>query len=180
MKRLLFILLFLPLFSFGQVVVSGANITYDVEVSTDNSFAEMYNPSTVISTASGTVYYALSGWTAGLTNNATADVVDSMMIVDQAGTYKIDFGNSFTHSGTAVLVHICPFKRNGDWSGGEWIELTNGETEATKATAGSVSDVSRSLFVELNAGDTLGIRAKADKTGNLTINHGNFNVIRIK
>ena len=177
MKKLIFILFLLPLGVMAQIGISGSNWTFDVEVSTDNSFAEMYNPATVISTASSTVYYALAGWTAGLTNNATADVVDSMMILNQAGTYKLDWGLSLTHSGTAVLLHICPFVRDG---AGAWTELTKGEAQVTKATGGSYSQLSSTCLYELSAGDTLGIRAKSDKTGNLTISHGNFNVTRIK
>jgi len=164
----------------GGVHIAKANTTGLVvsgELTSNNSFGEMYDPSTVISTATTGKYYALLGWTAGLTNNATADVVDSMMIIDQAGIYKGDFSMSLTHSGTAVVVHVCPFVRDG---AGAWTELTNGETEATKATGGSVSNLGGTWLMQLSAGDTLGIRAKTDKTGNLTINHGNFNVTRIK
>ena len=179
MKRLIILLFFLPFIGFTQpnIDYSGGNFTVSTELSSNNSFAGMYNPSTVISTDPTNTYVALSGWTAGHTNEATADVVDSMIIINQAGVYQISFNASFTHSGTAVLVHICPFIR--DRAGG-WIELVQGESEVTKATGGSYSNVATTLFEDLLAGDTLGIRVKADKTGNFTASHGNMNVIRIK
>ena len=150
------------------------------ELTSENSFAEMYDPATVISTASATTYYALLGWTAGLTNEASADVVDSMMIIDQAGTYLLNFSFSFTHNNSGTLVHICGFKRNGVGGGGGWTEFTNLETERIIGNGGDVGCVSGTALVTLIASDTLGIRVKADDTGNFTVNHGNFNATRIK
>ena len=179
MKKLLILLLFLPLWGMAQpnIDYSGGNFTVSTQLSSNNSFAGMYNPTTVIATSTPGKYYALLGWTAGHTNEATADVVDSMIIINQAGVYQISFNASFTHSGTAVLVHLCPFLR--DRAGG-WIELVQGEAQVTKATGGAYSNVGTILFENLLAGDTLGMRVKADKTGNFTATHGNMNVIRIK
>ena len=155
----------------------GGNVSIAGELTTGNSFAEMYNPTTVISTASATTWYALSGWTAGATNAASADVVDSMLIVDQAGTYKIDLALSFTHATVSTEIECGGYKRDG---AGAWTNLPQLHFERKVGTGGDIGSASFSGFAVLAAGDTLGVRINSDNTGNLTVSHGNFNVIRIK
>ena len=164
-----------------EVTTSGATTTNDIEIgnltvnaefTSNNSFGELYDPSTVISTAT-TNYYTLSGWTAGAYNEATLDT-DSTILVAQAGTYRINFSMSFTHATVSTVVHICAFNSTDN------TEFTNIETERKIGTGGDVGSVSGTGLVVLSANDKVCLRAKADKTGNLTVSHGNFNITRIK
>lgn len=148
-----------------SVVVNG-------EHTTENSFGELYDPADVISTAT-TSYYTLTSYTAGLYNEATIDA-DSTIQVNQAGIYKIDFSMSFTHSTNNTTVHISVFNSTDN------SEFTNIETERKIGTGGDLGSVSGTGLVQLDASDKISIRAKADNTGNLTVSHGNINIIRIK
>ena len=159
-----------------DITIPNGDLTVSGEHTSDNDFGELYDPSTVISTATAN-YYTLKGWTAGTMNDATF-LGDSALILTEVGTYKMEFGMSHTHSANATTVHICGFKR--DQAGG-WYEFTNIEAENYVKTGGEVGNLARSgLFTISTAPDTVAVRGKADNTGNLTINHGNLNVIRIK
>ena len=92
----------------------------------------------------------------------------------QAGTYLINFSMSFTHATNNALVHISAFNSTDN------TELTNIETERKIGTGGDFGNVGGTGIVVLDANDKVSLRAKADNTGNLTVNHGNFNIIRIK
>jgi len=80
---------------------------------------------------------------------------------------------SFTHSVKNTVANICVFKNNTT-------ELTDMETERKIGTGGDLGNVGGTGLVVLAANDKLSLRAKADNNGNFTVNHGNFNVIRIK
>ena len=149
----------------GETVVTGG-------LTSDNSFGELYDPSTVISTATAN-YYTLSGWTAGQVTSGTLDT-DSTILVEQAGTYLINFSMSFTHATNNTVVHISAFNSTTN------TEFINIETERKIGTGGDLGNVGGTGMVVLAANNKVCIRAKADNTGNLTINHGNFNLIRIK
>lgn len=134
---------------------------------------ELIDPSTVISTALTDNYYTLTGWTEGQSVATTLDA-DSTILVSENGFYLISFSMSFTHATNNSVVHICVFNSTDN------TELTNIEAERKIGTGGDVGNVGGVGLVQLSANDKICVRVKSDNTGNLTVNHGNLNVIRIK
>ena len=157
----------------SAATVHAGDITASGEVTSNNSFGELYDPSTVISTASATTYYTLQGWTAGQSNAATLDA-DSTIQVAQAGTYVVNYHMSFTHSTILTIVHMSVFNSTDN------TEYTNIQAERKIGTGGDYGSMSATGIIVLDANDKISMRAIADKSGNLTVSHGNFNLIRIK
>lgn len=164
--------------AFGTMVGSSVTETMRLDkdgdltvTGTQTSFGELYDPVDVISTASAK-NYTLSNWTAGATNNTTLDA-DSTILVLTAGTYLVNFSMSFTHSNVAVVVHISAFNSTDN------TEFTNIETERKIGTGGDLGCVSGTGIIVLSANDKISLRGMADKTGNLTVSHGNLNIIKL-
>jgi len=157
---------------FGNFETRTLTVNGDLAVTgTQTSFGELVDPVDVISTAVAK-YYTLTNWTAGKTNNTTLDA-DSTILLLTAGTYLVNFSFSFTHSNNSVLTHISAFNSTDN------TEYTNIETERTIGNGSDIGCVSGTGLITVSANDKVSIRAKADKTGNLTINHGNLNIIKL-
>jgi len=136
----------------------------------NESLGELYDQTDVISTATTGHYYTLTGGTSGQSISSTID--DSVITITQAGTYLVNFSCSFTHATNNTVIHICHFTND--------VEDTNIETERKIGTGGDIGCVSGTGLVVLAANDVCKIKAKSTNTGNLTINHSNFNIIKIK
>jgi len=160
------IILFLMLFA-------SVNLAQNVEMTSERilPYGELHDPSTVIATATAG-YYTLTGWTGGNSYLTTLDT-DSTIQVLKRGAYLLSFSMSFTHSIGNTVVHISAFNSDG-------AEYTNIETERKIGTAGDYGNVGGVGIIFLEAGEKVSVRAKADKSGNLTVNHGNFNIVRMK
>ena len=170
---IIFILFFAATWNTGILQIGSDTVTISGALTTANSFGELYDPADVISTAVTGKYYTLTNWTTGQSTSATLDA-DSTIQLEQAGTYLINFSMSFTHATNNTVVHICAFNSTDN------TEFTNIETERKIGTGGDFGNVGGTGIVVLDANDKVSLRAKADNTGNLTVNHGNFNIIRIK
>lgn len=173
MKRLLIILAFLPLFSWGQNLDLTTGEYNFSNITSGNSFAEIHlSEADTISTAT-TNYYAMGKFILGQYNDASL-AGDSGVVINQNGTYQVVFNISFSHSSAvSTLCHYSIFK-NG-------VEDTSMEGERTVSTQSAYGNISvTGMLTITNAPDTVQIKAKASNSGDMISNHSNLNLVRIK
>ena len=96
------------------------------------------------------------------------NATDSSIIPSRSGWYEVYDGFSYQYSVVNTVIHHCVFVND--------IERTVIESERTITTPGNTGDSGRQGLLYLNAGDTVKVKFKADKTGTITITHGNFNI----
>lgn len=110
--------------------------------------------------------YLVTGYIKGKKNKVVLSE-DSIRIIDP-GIYKAHLCTSFTHSinNTQCHAHVT---LNG-------VHQENVETERKIGTAGDFGAMSCNGYVEVKASDVLQVKFASNKTGDLTINHINFNI----
>ena len=159
-----------PNFVDSVQITKALSVGESITAANIGKYGELYNTTTVISTAAAT-YYTLTGWTAGQTNGTTLDT-DSTIQVLTTGIYLINFHVAMTHAANTTTVHICAFNSDGT-------EYTNIETETFVRNGTETYIVSGTGLVSLTANEKVSLRMKADNTGNFTPKHSNFNILRI-
>ena len=82
--------------------------------------------------------------------------------------------NVVYHQTNGTIVHVSL------WNSSTETEYLNIETERLIGNGGDFGSASSTGFIVIPANTRIVVRAKADKTGNLTFNHGNFNIEKIK
>jgi len=135
------------------------------------SYAELHSMDDVIATSTDSAYVKLTDWTIGTYKNATPDTTGNI-IFTTAGVYRIAFSISFTHSVNLAICHVTAFKNS--------TELTAIECERKVRTGTDVGSMSASGLVTFAVGDTLQLRGKSGKDGNLTFYHSNFTIVRLR
>ena len=126
----------------------------------------------VIATGAESAYFTVTfdGSTALQRFTSTNDSMFTY-IGDQSGWFVIYCGQSFTHATNNTLAHFSFFEND--------IENEFVEAERKISTGGDFGSASWGYLVYLEKGDVLKVKFKADKAGNLTINHGQFICFRI-
>lgn len=137
----------------------------------EGTYSEKYISGTpkVISTAVTGNYYGIEFTGTGSENNIT-DTNDSTFTIINTGLYIIAYSLSFTHATNSTLIHASLFVDD--------VEDTQTEAERKVGTGGDMGSMSGTGLVSLTAGETVKVKVKSDKTGNLTINHANFNLVK--
>lgn len=95
-------------------------------------------------------------------------LTDSTITPLRPGFYEVYMGFSYTFSVVNTVIHHSIFVND--------IEETIIESQRTITTPGNVGDSGRKGLLFLNVGDIVKVKFKADKTGTLTLNHGNLNI----
>jgi hypothetical protein len=148
-------------------VVGDVNITG--QLTTGNSFAELFENASNVTAVIAT-YRTIKSLQSGQYNEAT--LTDSTITITQAGTYLVNYSSSFTHATNSTLCHISLFVND--------TEDTSLEAERKIGTGGDYGSMSGTALVTLPANAVCKLRAKADNNGDLTIQHLNFNITRIR
>ena len=135
-----------------------------------HAIGEMYIDDDSV-TATGTIskYYAIA-MAAGYSNGVTM-TNDSTMTIVTAGQYKISYSISCTHSVNNTLIHASLFVDD--------VEDSQTEAQRKIGTAGDIGSFSGTGIATFEVDEEIKLKAKADKSGNLTIQHMNFNIVRL-
>lgn len=135
----------------------------------DPAFGELYtnaDAAIVLTMAVINTDYLVTGYIKGK-KNKTVLSADSIR-VSEDGIYIVNLSTSFTHAtnNTQCHAHVTV---NG-------VHQENVETERKIGTAGDFGAMSCNGYVKVKASDILQVKFESDKTGDLTINHINFNI----
>lgn len=114
-------------------------------------------------------YYTFKKWVVDSSENVT--LTDSSMTALTNGYYQVGMSSSFTHSVNNTVVHFSIFVND--------VERKQIETQRKIATGGDYGNASSSGLIYLNTNDIVKVKYRSDNTGTVTVNHSNFNIVRI-
>lgn len=115
-------------------------------------------------------YYAID-FTAGTQLNVT-ETNDSTLTIVRDGYYHINYSISSTSGTNNTILHASLFVDD--------VEDTQTEAQRKIGTGGDTGNFGGTGIVWLDSGDTVKLKLKADNVSTSTINHANFNIIRIR
>jgi len=187
MKKIVFILLLIPVAIFGQetahlkvqdsafyFVIQGSDTVLTIDtngaISATPVQGQLYTDDgsvTVTTTVAGT-YYTVTGLTDS--NSYVFTMTDSSMTDLVDGWYDIDISaNGFTSDVNNTTAHLSLFIND--------VEITLCELERKISTSGDIGSASATALYYLSSSDVVKAKAKSDKAGAiLTINHLNINI----
>ena len=179
MKKLILAVLLLSAFAYGQRDQVLADWPKDntIELIMVNwyeslaSYAELHSMDDVIATGGDSVDIKMTDWEIGTYKNTTPDTTGNI-IMTMAGVYKVAWSASFSHSVVNTVCHVHPFKNS--------THLDNIEAERKLGTPGDVGNMGSVGLVTVAVGDTLTLRVSGNKSGNITVNHSNFTIVRLR
>jgi len=129
-----------------------------------------HDTASVIVVGTGDHFYTVVLFDVSVAQNVT--YTDSTIIIEKAGNYFIAVSSSFTHSVNNTLCHFAVFIND--------TLDTDIQLERKIGTGGDFGNEGANGINVLSVGDTIKVKAKSDNIGNLTINHMNFNLHKIK
>jgi len=140
--------------------------------SSDAAYGELYSyadAAITVTISVASTYYQATGFQKGLGNKFELSTKD--LRSKEAGYYAVNVAVSFTHDTNNTICHCSLFIND--------VENEKLETERKIGTAGDYGAMSFTGLIALKASDKIDVRFKADKTGTITINHINFNLVEI-
>ena len=179
MRRLLIAVLLLSTFAFSQrdPVLADWEKDNTIELIMVNwyeglaSYAELHSMDDVIATGTDSTDKKLTDWTIGTYKNTTPDTTGNV-IFTKAGVYFVFWSASFTHSVNNTICHIHPYKNS--------THLPNLAAQRKVGTAADVGSMGAMGLVTVAIGDTLTLRVSGNKSGNITLHHSNFSMVRLR
>lgn len=143
----------------------------DIYIAGGESVGQLYRSAdTIMALAADSTWYNITGLTA-YENAIQTTLTDSTIEVNWPGYYSIHYNGDIAHSADTVKVNIGVFV-NDTVEQVQIIGNTNIKAKDKHET------IIGSGLVLLNPGDVVSLKAKATKTGNLTISGINFYIKR--
>lgn len=157
----------------GSIIVeTNGDVNISGTTTSEYNLGQLYTDdgSVVINIAATETYYTVTGLTLDSSENTT--LTDSSITVSKSGYYAIlSVSPSFTHATNSTICHFSVFVED--------VEMMQIEGERKIGVGGDFGWGGMGGLLWLNSNEEVKIKAKADKTGNLTINHMNFSLFRL-